>query len=586
MAPRPKMSESLGYRQQVWALVKPHRRQLAIITLFTVLSGALEALFLVVVTRTALSIADGRNFTGLVMGIESSITAALIIAPVLLVARLATALVGVSASTRLGVQVGRNLRRELADSYLRASWQIQQNEPSGRLLQVVTGFVNDAVSIVKSFSSVLSTLMNLLALLAVAIGVDPVASLVIIAALLILGVVLAPIRLRIRLRSRSLGRTQLEFGRSIGELSQLGLEMQTFGVRGQFKRRIEDLSEKLSDSQSKANILNAALPHMYTFLAFGAVVMGLAVANSVGVGELSAIGAVMLTMLRSLGYGQSLQTAMGGLFSSLPFLEELEESISRFRANAATSGSTVLTDVGDIEARNVYFSYTEDRPALFDVSFRIKQGEIIGIIGHSGSGKSTLVQLLLGLREPTQGEISVGGVNLRDVDRRAWTKLVAFVPQDPRLFTGTIAENVTFFRDRIDEATADWAIDISNLRPDLARLPEGIDTHIGERGVALSGGQRQRVSIARALAGRPQLIILDEPTSALDVDSEAMIRETLERMSGEATVVVVAHRLSTLDICHRIMVIEGGRLDAFDTPKNLQADNAYYRHALEVSGII
>lgn len=574
-----------SYRGRVWALVRPFRGRVALIAILTALTGALEAVFLVAVSRTALSIADGRDKTGILAGTVFTIGWALVVAVGLLVARLVLSLWTVSASTALSELVGSTMRHELADAYLRTSWSVQQTEPGGRLQQVVTSFVSEAVGVVQAFTAVMTTLLILFALLGVAIAVDPVASLVVIVALFILGSVLAPIRLRIRIRSRTLRDAQLVFTKSINELSQLGLEMQTFGVRDEFGSRIDSLSDNLAETQTKARVLGGALTHMYTFLAFGAVVMGLSVAASVGVRELSALGAVMLVMLRSLAYGQQLQGSFGALATSLPFLEELDETIERYRKNEATNGTIPVSGIGDIEAIDVTYSYSDDRPALREVSFRIHAGEIVGVIGHSGSGKSTLVQLLLGLREPTTGEITIDGTLLHDIDRQSWTKEVAFVSQEPRLFTGTVAENIRFFRDGIDDDTVQWAIDMSNLAQDIERLPEGMITHIGERGVELSGGQRQRLSIARALAGKPHCIILDEPTSALDVHSESSIREMLGNMRGRATVIVIAHRLSTLNICDRIMVIDNGRLEAFDTPVRLQENNLYFRHALEVSGI-
>ncbi|MFM8484076.1 MAG: ABC transporter ATP-binding protein [Actinomycetota bacterium] len=270
---------------------------------------------------------------------------------------------------------------------------------------------------------------------------------------------------------------------------------------------------------------------------------------------------------------------------SLPFLEVLDGTLDRYRGHRATDGRTRVTTIGAIEAHDVSFSYTGDRPALTDVSFRLEPGEIVGVIGPSGAGKSTLVQLLLGIREPTSGNITVDGVDLTDMERTSWTDLVSFVAQEPHLITGTVSENIRFFRSEIDDEAIASAARSANVLTDIERLPEGFATHLGERGSQLSGGQRQRMSIARALAGSPRLLILDEPTSALDVTSESSIRDTIAALRGRVTVVVIAHRMSTLDMCDRLMVIEGGRLKAFDTPERLRRDSEFYRQALALSGI-
>ena len=245
-----------------------------------------------------------------------------------------------------------------------------------------------------------------------------------------------------------------------------------------------------------------------------------------------------------------------------------------------------IEHVRAITAEGVCFEYHDGRPVLHDVSFRVEAGEVIGVVGPSGGGKSTLVQLLLGLRNPTSGRISVAdGVDLHDVERRSWTGLTAFVAQDANLVSGSVAENIAFFREGIEPARIEAAAREANVLADVVAMPDGFDTDVGERGKQLSGGQRQRVSIARALAGDPELLILDEPTSALDVRSEQLIRQTISALKGRVTVVIIAHRLSTLDTCDRIMVIEDGQLRAMAPAAVLSRDNEFVRHSLEVSGM-
>jgi len=162
---------------------------------------------------------------------------------------------------------------------------------------------------------------------------------------------------------------------------------------------------------------------------------------------------------------------------------------------------------------------------------------------------------------------------------------VAFVAQDANLVTGTVEENIRFFREGISDEALRESTARANILSDLEALPEGFQTHLGERGSRLSGGQRQRLSLARALAGNPELLVLDEPTSALDGRSEALIRDTLGTLRGRVTVVIIAHRMSTLDICDRIMVIEGGCLTALGTPAELARDSEFYRKAMATAGI-
>ena len=205
--------------------------------------------------------------------------------------------------------------------------------------------------------------------------------------------------------------------------------------------------------------------------------------------------------------------------------------------------------------------------------------------GPPGSGKSTLVQLLLGLREPISGSVLSNGRDIRVLSRAEWARKVTFVPQDAHLIAGTISDNIRFLRDNVSQDEIEQAARLANLHDDVSAFPDGYDRQVGERGSHLSGGQQQRLIIARALVEHPDVLILDEPTSSLDVRSEHLIRQTLDRLRDDMTIIIIAHRLSTLDSCDRLMVIHEGELKAFDTPDNLEKDNDFYREALKLSGL-
>ena len=343
-------------------------------------------------------------------------------------------------------------------------------------------------------------------------------------------------------------------------------------------------SSRDAAARRRAVVVQGALSPIYTFLAYGALLGGIALAALLGTGELGGAAAVMLVMMRSLGYGQQVQTAMGALSSSLPYVHVLEETMERYSRQRAPGGDRVIDVVGPVGVRNVSFAYDRGVDVLHDVSFRIDRGEVVGMIGPSGSGKSTLVQLLLGLREPTSGTVEADGVDLREIDRRSWATRTAFVAQDALLISGTIAENVAFFRD-IDRQSIERAARLAHIYDEVVAMPGGFDSEVGERGGNLSGGQRQRISIARALAGEPQLLVMDEPTSALDPRSESLIRRTVAELDGRVTVIIIAHRLSTLDVCGRIIVMHEGVLKAMDTPASLAANEPFFQESLQLSGL-
>jgi ATP-binding cassette, subfamily B, bacterial len=212
----------------------------------------------------------------------------------------------------------------------------------------------------------------------------------------------------------------------------------------------------------------------------------------------------------------------------------------------------------------------------------VPAGETVGIVGPSGAGKSTLVQILLRLREPTTGVYLVNGVPASTVSSEDWHRVVACVPQDPRLIDGSVLDNIRFFRE-IDDEMVERAARLAQIHDDVVAWPSGYETMVGQRADAVSGGQRQRICLARALAGEPDVLVLDEPTSSLDLRSESLIQESLATLSGRITLFVVSHRLSMLSACDRVMVLSAGRIEAFDGTDNLEQTNAFFQGAVALT---
>lgn len=566
-------------------LVWPHRGRMALLSLVSLASALLEAFFIVLLTGIGMALVGGGDTVGPALGMTLSIPAAAGVAAGALTVRLVLSLWGVRMSASLTAKVTASHRRRLAHAYLRTSFAIQHAEPTGRLQELLVSFTQRITSAVMSVTLAITAALSLFAFLATGFVMDPLATLAVLVALGVVGAILAPIRSAIRKRSRQNAHASLAFANSVSELGSLSMEMRTFGAERKFEDRIDLWTAEATESQRRTQQWQGVMPLAYMSLAYAAILAGVAVIPILGPVDIASIGAVMLLMLRSLSYGQQLSTVSASLAAFLPFLEQVDETVRSYEASPAAQGSLKPSTVTPIDARDTSFAYSNDRAALAGVSFRLNPGEAIGVIGPSGAGKSTLAQLLLGLRSPTSGVIEVSGVPLDHVDREWWTNRVAFVPQDAKLFTGTVAENIRFFRSGISDDDLRRAAKQANILLDIEALPEGFDTHLGERGSQLSGGQRQRISIARALAGQPELLVLDEPTSALDGQSEALIRSTLFSLHGDLAVVIIAHRMSTLEICDRIMVIEDGRVSALATPNALRNESVFYQGALAVAGL-
>jgi ATP-binding cassette subfamily B protein len=246
---------------------------------------------------------------------------------------------------------------------------------------------------------------------------------------------------------------------------------------------------------------------------------------------------------------------------------------------------------GDIQFKEVTFSYEPNKPILHKIDMSINSGEMIGIAGQSGAGKSTIIKLLTKLYNIDEGKILVDGIPLDIIDDKFFKKYVAVVPQDSFMFSGTVKENITFSKPKATLEEIIRASKIANAHNFILELPDGYDTLLGRRGQDLSGGEKQRISIARAILKNPKILILDEATSSLDTETELRIQEAMERLIEGRTTISIAHRLSTLKDADRIIVIDEGRIvEEGEHQYLMEIGGNYYnmvelqRKALEIGG--
>ena len=231
---------------------------------------------------------------------------------------------------------------------------------------------------------------------------------------------------------------------------------------------------------------------------------------------------------------------------------------------------------GEIEFEHVAFAYDVANPVLQDVSFKIKSGQLVGIVGPTGSGKSTVVSLLPRFYDPVKGTVRIDGHDVRDFKLQSLREHIGYVLQDTALFRGTIAENIAFGRPTASRAEIIAAAELANAHEFISKMAQGYDTMVGERGSTLSGGQRQRIGIARVMVRNNPILLLDEPTAALDSESEKLVIEALERLMKGRTVITIAHRLTTIRDADQIIVIAGGVVAESGTHDELMAKNAIY----------
>ena len=275
-------------------------------------------------------------------------------------------------------------------------------------------------------------------------------------------------------------------------------------------------------------------------------------------------------------YGQ-VQRAIGASERLLEILDQQEErekgKIQNFKAK------------GDITFSDVAFSYPtrQEMPVLHNIDLKINAGEKIALVGHSGAGKSTIINLLSRFYIPLNGEIKVDGINIHDIDLKAYRSIIGIVPQEVILFGGSVKENISYGKTGASDEEILRAAKRAHALEFIDRFPEGIETTIGERGIKLSGGQRQRIAIARALLKDPAILILDEATSSLDAESEQLVQLALDELMQNRTTIIIAHRLSTIRKADKIYVLKGGKVAESGSHEELSTiSNGIYNKLLKL----
>ena len=347
--------------------------------------------------------------------------------------------------------------------------------------------------------------------------------------------------------------------------------IKALGIEGGMQRKWEHSATYLTEVGSKLRLLSTSIHNgssaIQQTIAVSLILLGVYLVTS---GDLTMGGLIACTMLSSRALVPISQTA--GLLTqyhtastSLQSLDEImNKPVEREQDANFLSRPTFR---GDIEFREVSFSYPgAEESALTKVSFKIKAGERVALLGRMGTGKTTIHKLILGLYQPTAGAILIDGIDARQIDPAELRRCVGYVEQETHLFYGTMRDNLTVTTPHADDATVLAAAHAGGIDEFINAHPKGFDLSVGERGETLSGGQKQGVGIARALIGKPSIILLDEPTSAMDHSSEDAVKKRLMEAAQGKTVVLISHRTGLFDLADRIIVIDAGRIVA-DGPK-------------------
>ncbi len=539
------------------ALLKGEQRALVGIVALTLIGTLSEAGFLVIIARAGVALANGEKAITIQGDHTVAMITGLAAAAAFIILRFVANIGGAALSSVSMARAAIRLQSEFTEAYLGTAWDVKHSLAPGRVQQLLSNYARTAVNAVAATARGLTAAVSLFALVAVAFAIQPYITIVATLLVAALGTAMVPLRRKVQKVSQRAAAAQVAFGTRVNETESLALEIEVHGVAEPVAERVTADATEAAHALGWSQFAQLAIGPAYQLVAYGGVVGLLAVGISTGVDDIGTVGAVLILLLRCLGYGQSLQVARAQYTQADVYATALAEEVARYRAATPERGSRSSTTGGGLVARRLSYAY-DDEPTLHDLDFAVEPGSIIGVVGPSGSGKSTLTQLVLGLRD-SNGALTLDGVAIDDADPDWWARRVAMVPQHSQLFTGSVADNVRFLRD-LDDDVIVAACRQAAVHDEIMAMG-GYDTPVGERGGALSGGQRQRICIARALAGRPELLVLDEPTSALDSVSERLVLDSLAALRGSTTVLVVTHRLAVLDVCDHVLSLAAGRID-------------------------
>ena len=367
-------------------------------------------------------------------------------------------------------------------------------------------------------------------------------------------------------------------------------ETRVLGAEAFFLRRFDLLASKFMQYSVQLQVLNQAprlIAETLFVIALAAAVMltaafGGNLKSNVPLMALFGLAFVRLLpsfnrMLSAYNNARVTAVSLHVLSGELGEAQRLAATLPREQTGAPATPALRLQS--QLQLKGVCYAYPgESANVLDDVSLTIRKGEVVGFVGRSGAGKTTLVDVILGFLEPQRGEVLVDGESVLDCPER-WRSLLGYIPQTIYLTDDSIRHNIAFGLEdgEIEESRLNAAVEAAQLGEFIATLPRGLATVVGDRGARLSGGQRQRIGIARALYRDPELLVLDEATSALDVETETAVNEAIRRLAKTKTVLVIAHRLSTVSNCDRLFLIEAGRVADSGTYAELLQRNAWFR---------
>ncbi|MBI5401574.1 ABC transporter ATP-binding protein [Candidatus Wolfebacteria bacterium] len=479
----------------------------------------------------------------------------------------------VSINTRYFEQISNALFVKMADS----SWSHLAKEKIGHLQNLISVNAKHCVSLLTQISSVIVLAMNVVAYVFLAFNI----SIIITSATLILGVLILflywPSVYKLKKDASRINKYKTEVSHYVNE-KVVGMKtIKAMHVVEKVKEQVSKYFKNIEEFRFKIlfrkKVMGQFLEPIVLIYMFAIFFLSYKRPGF----SIAAFAVILFLIQRIFNYVNQIQSSMHGSAEALPFLKSVLEYMSEaVLEKESDSGTSDFRFMKTLEFKKINFSYKSGENILSNISFAIKQGGMVGLVGPSGAGKTTIADLILRLTLPSSGLIAIDGEDISRVKLKEWRRYIGYVPQDIFLINDTIAANIRFFDDQITDEQLVEVAKMANIYDFILTKPSGFATKVGERGVSLSAGQRQRIVLARILARKPALLILDEATSALDNESELIIQRVIQNLKGKMTVLIIAHRLTTVLNCDEVFVLQDGEIIENGEPHQLLSNPRTY----------
>lgn len=591
--------------KKAWALLDARERLNAWAVLGIIIAGALASAVMVgsvmpflavladptrIETTPALAWAyDAFGFTttyGFLVGLGLASFGVIVLSSAIQIAR-------TWAVARFAMMRVHSIGYRLLATYLAQPYAFFLNRHSGEMGPRVLAESERVVhQFLRPAAEFIAACMTTLAIVVLLLWVEPMVAVI---AFTVLGGIYGAIYAGTRRILRHLGQVRLEANRvrfRVANESLTGIkDIKLLGREGSYLDRFKGPSTRMAQTEVQIAVLSSVPQFALQAVALGGVIlMCIVLIDTVEVASGTAVGGLLPVIGVFAFAGQRLMPELSKLYQSLAQIQTGAASVEAIHEDLVLRKSAARLSIAPIGSlglkhslclEGVSYTYPNaEHAGVRDVSLKIRAGEKIGIVGSTGAGKTTLADLILGLLQPDQGRLVADDTCITQGSLQAWMQSVGYVPQDIFLTDAPVAENIALGvpPHEIDAERVRKAAKIARIdRFVEEELPEGYQTHVGERGVRLSGGQRQRIGIARAMYHEADLIVFDEATSALDNLTEAEVMDAIEALPGDKTVIMIAHRLSTVKRCDRIVVLDKGRLVGCDRWNILMSSNAVFQ---------